>query len=292
MCTPSRTSPAAASPTTSRGCCRRAATRSSGAAAGKSRGSSPRSNAAGDVGTDEMEHVFNLGLGMLAVVAAGDALAAVDAARAAGHDAWLVGEIVDGRGRVQMTRRRTMTAVHQVGARVVAPALPRGAVRDAVRRHGRAVRWRRLDPRRRPRRPPRRRSCPSRRGCATPRHRRRSGQLQSPELEELSGLAASRQHADVLWAHNDSGDSRAHLRDRSHGCVACDGRRRRRQGDRLGRHRRGRHDAVRRRHRRQPARPAPRSSSTASPSLRSRRRARTPRSSRCTTRTARTTPRR
>ena len=51
-----------------------------------------------------MEHVFNLGLGMLAVVAAGDALAAIDAARAAGHDAWLVGEIVDGHGRVQMTR--------------------------------------------------------------------------------------------------------------------------------------------------------------------------------------------
>ena len=41
---------------------------------------------------------------MLAVVAADDALAAVDVARAAGHDAWLVGEIVDGRGRVQMTR--------------------------------------------------------------------------------------------------------------------------------------------------------------------------------------------
>ncbi len=60
---------------------------------------------AGDVGADEMEHVFNLGLGMLAVVAANDALAAVDAARASGHDAWLVGEIVDGRGRVRMTRR-------------------------------------------------------------------------------------------------------------------------------------------------------------------------------------------
>ena len=60
---------------------------------------------AGDVGADEMEHVFNLGLGMLAVVPANDALAAVDAARASGHDAWLVGEIVDGRGRVRMTRR-------------------------------------------------------------------------------------------------------------------------------------------------------------------------------------------
>ena len=83
---------------------RSAATRSSGAAAGKSRASSPRSSGRATSATDEMEHVFNLGLGMLAVVAAGDALAAVDAARAAGHDAWLVGEIVDGRGRVQMTR--------------------------------------------------------------------------------------------------------------------------------------------------------------------------------------------
>ena len=46
--------------------------------------------------------MFNLGLGMLAVVAADDALTAVDVARAAGHDAWLVGEIVDGHGRVQM----------------------------------------------------------------------------------------------------------------------------------------------------------------------------------------------
>ncbi len=57
---------------------------------------------AGAIDAGEMEQVFNLGLGMLAVVAADDALTAVDAARAAGHDAWVVGDIVDGRGRVQM----------------------------------------------------------------------------------------------------------------------------------------------------------------------------------------------
>jgi phosphoribosylformylglycinamidine cyclo-ligase len=59
---------------------------------------------AGAVDDDEMEHVFNLGLGMLAVVAAGDALAAVDSARSSGHDAWLVGEIVEGGGRVRIAR--------------------------------------------------------------------------------------------------------------------------------------------------------------------------------------------
>ena len=52
-----------------------------------------------------MEHVFNLGLGMLAVVPADAALHAVDVVRAAGHDAWLVGEIVDGHGRVHLDRR-------------------------------------------------------------------------------------------------------------------------------------------------------------------------------------------
>jgi phosphoribosylformylglycinamidine cyclo-ligase len=56
--------------------------------------------AAGGVSDDEMEHVFNLGLGMLAVVAPEDRLDTLDAIRAAGHDAWLVGEIVEGRGRV------------------------------------------------------------------------------------------------------------------------------------------------------------------------------------------------
>jgi phosphoribosylformylglycinamidine cyclo-ligase len=59
---------------------------------------------AGAVSDDEMEHVFNLGLGMVAVVAAGDRLDTLDAIRSAGHDAWLVGEIVEGRGRVTIER--------------------------------------------------------------------------------------------------------------------------------------------------------------------------------------------
>ncbi len=57
---------------------------------------------AGAVPQKEMEHVFNLGLGMLAVVPANAALHAVDVIRAEKHDAWLVGEIVDGHGHVRM----------------------------------------------------------------------------------------------------------------------------------------------------------------------------------------------
>ena len=60
--------------------------------------------AAGAVAEDEMEQVFNLGLGMLAVVAPEDRLDTLDALHSAGHDAWLVGEIVEGRGRVRIKR--------------------------------------------------------------------------------------------------------------------------------------------------------------------------------------------
>jgi len=60
---------------------------------------------AGSVPDGEMEHVFNLGLGMVAVVPAAAALHAVDIVRSAGHDAWLVGEVVDGHGRVHVERR-------------------------------------------------------------------------------------------------------------------------------------------------------------------------------------------
>jgi phosphoribosylformylglycinamidine cyclo-ligase len=56
--------------------------------------------AAGDIADEEMAHVFNLGLGMLAVVAAHDAPRTLDTLRAAGHEAWLVGEITNGRRRV------------------------------------------------------------------------------------------------------------------------------------------------------------------------------------------------
>jgi phosphoribosylformylglycinamidine cyclo-ligase len=60
--------------------------------------------AAGDVADDEMEHVFNLGVGMVAVVAALDASRAIDALGAEGHDAWMIGEIVSGPGRVSVVR--------------------------------------------------------------------------------------------------------------------------------------------------------------------------------------------
>jgi phosphoribosylformylglycinamidine cyclo-ligase len=59
--------------------------------------------AAGAVPAAEMEQVFNLGLGMLAIVP-GDAVhAAIDAIAAAGQEAWHVGEITPGRGGVTMT---------------------------------------------------------------------------------------------------------------------------------------------------------------------------------------------
>jgi phosphoribosylformylglycinamidine cyclo-ligase len=58
---------------------------------------------AGAVTDEEMAHVFNLGLGMLAVVPPGAVAPALDAVRAAGHDAWDVGEVVAGRGRVWLS---------------------------------------------------------------------------------------------------------------------------------------------------------------------------------------------
>ena len=54
---------------------------------------------AGAVADAEMEEVFNLGLGMLAVVPGDAVQPALDSARAAGHEAWLVGDITDGRGK-------------------------------------------------------------------------------------------------------------------------------------------------------------------------------------------------
>jgi phosphoribosylformylglycinamidine cyclo-ligase len=60
---------------------------------------------AGDVPDLEMQHVFNLGVGMLAVVEADAAERALDVVRAEGHDAWIVGEIVDGHGRVHVETR-------------------------------------------------------------------------------------------------------------------------------------------------------------------------------------------
>jgi phosphoribosylformylglycinamidine cyclo-ligase len=61
---------------------------------------------AGDIPDEEMEAVFNLGLGMLGVVAATDGYRALDAVRAAGHRAWLVGEIGEGHGRVVLSEEQ------------------------------------------------------------------------------------------------------------------------------------------------------------------------------------------
>ena len=61
--------------------------------------------AAGNVSDDEMEHVFNLGLGMLAIVAGDDVHRAMDAIRTGGHDACLVGAVTDGHGNVTIDHR-------------------------------------------------------------------------------------------------------------------------------------------------------------------------------------------
>ncbi len=61
--------------------------------------------AAGDVPSAEMENVFNLGVGMLAVVARDGAEHALDVVRSEGHDAWIVGEVVDGHGHARVETR-------------------------------------------------------------------------------------------------------------------------------------------------------------------------------------------
>jgi phosphoribosylformylglycinamidine cyclo-ligase len=60
---------------------------------------------AGAVSDPEMEHVFNLGVGMLAVVAGDASERALDVVRASGHDAWIVGEVVEGHGRARVETR-------------------------------------------------------------------------------------------------------------------------------------------------------------------------------------------
>jgi phosphoribosylformylglycinamidine cyclo-ligase len=60
---------------------------------------------AGDVPDLEMRNVFNLGVGMLAVVSGDEGEQALDVVRSEGHDAWIVGEVVEGRGRVRVEPR-------------------------------------------------------------------------------------------------------------------------------------------------------------------------------------------
>jgi phosphoribosylformylglycinamidine cyclo-ligase len=59
---------------------------------------------AGDVPDDEMEQVFNLGVGMVAIVPADDVHKALDVLRAAGHDTWDIGVVVEGSGQVFVSR--------------------------------------------------------------------------------------------------------------------------------------------------------------------------------------------
>ncbi len=55
----------------------------------------------GGVSDDEMDKVFNMGIGMVAVVPAKDAFKAIEVLRLNGHRAVEIGEIVDGHGQVR-----------------------------------------------------------------------------------------------------------------------------------------------------------------------------------------------
>jgi phosphoribosylformylglycinamidine cyclo-ligase len=48
-----------------------------------------------------MRRTFNCGIGMVAVVAAADIEKTLQALRAAGEDAWHLGQIIEGDGEVQ-----------------------------------------------------------------------------------------------------------------------------------------------------------------------------------------------
>jgi phosphoribosylformylglycinamidine cyclo-ligase len=56
----------------------------------------------GEVDAEEMARVFNLGIGMVVVVAAEESFRAVDALRSAGHQARVIGAVETGRGAVRM----------------------------------------------------------------------------------------------------------------------------------------------------------------------------------------------
>jgi phosphoribosylformylglycinamidine cyclo-ligase len=56
----------------------------------------------GEITAEEMAKVFNLGVGMIAVVPREDAFKAVDVLRERGHRAFEIGSIVTGRGTVHL----------------------------------------------------------------------------------------------------------------------------------------------------------------------------------------------
>ncbi|MBI2073992.1 MAG: phosphoribosylformylglycinamidine cyclo-ligase, partial [Gemmatimonadetes bacterium] len=53
---------------------------------------------AGEVPRDEMDRVFNMGVGMIAIAAEGDADAVRDSARRANVETWVIGEVTRGQG--------------------------------------------------------------------------------------------------------------------------------------------------------------------------------------------------
>ena len=61
----------------------------------------------GRIEPHEMEATFNMGVGMFAVVAAGDADRAMALLTARGVEAWSVGEVVEGEGNVRMLGSHT-----------------------------------------------------------------------------------------------------------------------------------------------------------------------------------------
>ena len=52
----------------------------------------------GGVSTEEMDRVFNMGIGMIAVVEENETSSLISSARERGSDAWVIGEITDGGG--------------------------------------------------------------------------------------------------------------------------------------------------------------------------------------------------
>jgi phosphoribosylformylglycinamidine cyclo-ligase len=61
----------------------------------------------GRIEQSEMESTFNMGVGMMAIVAAADSDRAVAFLRGRNIDAWVVGEVIDGTGQVQMLGSHT-----------------------------------------------------------------------------------------------------------------------------------------------------------------------------------------
>jgi phosphoribosylformylglycinamidine cyclo-ligase len=57
----------------------------------------------GDVATDEMYRVFNMGVGMVLVVPPTDAEAAIASLQDSGHDAITIGQVIEGNGQVHLT---------------------------------------------------------------------------------------------------------------------------------------------------------------------------------------------